>query len=276
MRILRRLGRVSAAMVVALGVGLMTQSSQAQDAKLAQELSNPVANLISVPFQFNYDENIGPADEGRRYLLNIQPVIPISIAPEWNMISRTILPVIRQKDAFQPFSASSQFGLGDTLQSLFFSPKAPGPSGIIWGAGPAILLPTATDDRLGAEKWAAGPTAVVLKQQNGWTCGVLANHIWSFAGESDRADISNTFLQPFLSYTTSDAWTFTLNSESTYDWENQDWAVPINFQITKLTSIGSQPVSIGGGVRYWADSSASGPEGWGARAIVTFLYPTGG
>ena len=116
---------------------------------------------------------------------------------------------------------------------------------------------------------------MVLTQQSGWTVGILANHIWSFAGEQDRADVNSTFLQPFVSYTTPDAWTFTLNTESTYDWTAGEWSVPINFNISKLIKVGTQPVSIGAGVRYWADSPDTGPEGWGGRAVLTFLFPTG-
>ena len=146
----------------------------------------------------------------------------------------------------------------------------------MWGIGPVALLPTGTDPLLTGDKWGAGPTAVALTQNNGWTIGVLANHIWSFAGDEDRADVNSTFLQPFISYTTPDAWTFGLNTESTYNWTASEWSVPINLTVTKLTKIGDQPISIGGGVRYWAESADGGPEGWGGRAILTFLFPTGG
>jgi hypothetical protein len=263
-----------AAITIGVCAGVLAAGSAAADdaQDLAKKLSNPVASLISVPFQYNFDHNIGPADEGRKHLLNFQPVIPISLNADWNVISRTIVPIIDQRDIV-PF-AGSQFGLGDTTQSLFFSPKQP-IAGIIIGVGPVLLVPTGTDELLSTEKWGAGPTAVLLTQQNGWTVGILANHIWSFAGDEDRADVDSTFLQPFISYTTPDAWTFTLNTESTYDWIAEAWAVPINFTATKLIKIGHQPISLGGGVRYWADSPDSGPEGWGARAILTFLFPTG-
>ncbi len=168
--------------MLAIGLGLSPATVFAQDdsADLAKKLSNPVAAMISVPFQFNYDEGYGPND-GDRLTLNIQPVIPISLNDEWNVISRTILPVIWQNDIAG--DSGEQTGLGDITQSLFFSPKHPGPSGIIWGVGPAFLVPTGTDDLLGTGKWGAGPTAVVLKQMGGWTVGGLANHIWSFAGQ---------------------------------------------------------------------------------------------
>jgi len=245
-------------------------SAQDDSADLAKKLSNPVAAMISVPFQFNYDDGFGPND-GERATLNIQPVVPISLNDDWTMISRTILPVIWQNDIAGP--SGEQFGLGDITQSLFFSPKNPGPSGIIWGAGPVFLVPTGTDDLLGSGKWGAGPTAVVLKQMGGWTVGALANHIWSFAGDSDRSDVSSTFLQPFVSYTTHNAWTFGVNTESTYNWETEEWSVPLNFTVGKLTKIGHQPVSFTAGIRYWAESPDSGPDGLGFRGVVTFLFP---
>jgi len=239
-------------------------------ANLAKQLSNPVAALISVPFQFNYDGNIGPEDDGERFFLNTQPVIPVSISQDWNMISRTIVPLIYQNDLAP--GLGDQFGLGDIVASLFFSPKAP-TKGVIWGVGPVALLPTATDDLLGGEKWGAGPTALALMQKGPWTFGALGNHIWSFAGDEDRNEISTTFLQPFVSYTTPTAWTFGLNTESTYDWNGEEWSVPINATVSKLFKVGKQPMSLGGGVRYWADSPDGGPEGFGARIVFTLLFP---
>lgn len=223
-----------------LAVGLVSLLSAApafsEDAQdLAKKLSNPVASLISVPIQYNFDQEIGPVGDGRKHLINVQPVIPISLNADWNLISRTIVPIVAQNDIFP--GAGSQFGLSDTVQSLFFSPKQP-TNGIIWGVGPVVLLPTGTDRFLTGGKWGAGPTAVALTQQNGWTIGVLVNHLWSFAGDEDRADVSATFLQPFISYTTPDAWTFGLNTESTYNWTTSEWAVPINLTATKLTKIG--------------------------------------
>lgn len=144
------------------------------------------------------------------------------------------------------------------LLSFFLSPAKPTRGGVIWGAGPAFLIPTATDDLLGSEKWGAGPTIVALKQDGPWTYCVLANHIWSFAGNEERNDISNTFLQPFLSYTTPDAWTFALNTD---------------FPISKLVKIDQQPISLTAGVRYWAAAPDNGPEGLEFRLGLTFLFP---
>ena len=265
--------RIATATATLVAGSILAAPVRAQDsaAALAQQLSNPVAALISVPFQLNYDQDIGPEDDGDRWLLNVQPVVPITLNEDWNLISRTILPLVSQSDLYP--GAGSQSGIGDIVQSVFFSPKAPTASGWIWGAGPVLLLPTGSNDLLTTDKWGAGPTAVVLKQSNGWTRGVLANHIWSFAGDDDRADVNATFLQPFLTYTTPTQWTFALNTESTYDWEAEQWSVPINVNASKLMRFGNQLVSLGGGLRYWADSPDSGAEGLGLRLTVTLLFP---
>lgn len=242
-------------------------AAHAQDAELAQQVSNPLAALISVPFQLNYDHGFGPAD-GDRWTLNIQPVIPFTLNEDWNLITRTILPVKAQNDNFG--MSGDQFGLGDTQLWLAFSPDKPTASGLIWGAGPVIYMPTATDDLLGAGKWGAGPVGVGLFIEGPWTVGSIGNHIWSTDGGST---INTTYLQPFLAYTTQDAWTFTLNSESTYNWNTNEWSIPINAMVAKLVNIGSQPVSIRAGARYYAASTTGGADGWGGRFEMNFLFP---
>mgnify|MGYP000167650306 CR=1 FL=1 len=238
---------------------------------LAKKLANPIASLISVPFQGNWDYDVGPVEDGERFTLNIQPVIPVSINEKWNLISRTILPVINQRRIFP--GSGTQTGLSDTTQSFFFSPKAPTKGGLIWGAGPVLLLPTATDDLLGTEQWGAGPTAVALKQTGHWTIGALVNQIWSFAGADSREDVNQSFIQPFVSYTTPAAWTFTFTSESTYDWENEQWTVPLDFLAAKVFKIGRQPAQLQAGPRYFADSPAAGPHNWGFRINFVLMYP---
>lgn len=263
-------GRTACSGVVCLlsAAGAFAADAPADADELAKALSNPVAALISVPLQLNYDD--GYELGGERFTLNIQPVVPISISEHWNMISRTILPVIEQSDVVND---DSQFGLGDVTQSLFFSPKAPTKSGWIIGVGPAFLLPTATDDLLGTEKWAIGPTAVVLKQtEAGWTYGALVNHLWSVAGDDNRADVNATFLQPFLSKGLGQGRTATVNFEASYDWDGEQWTVPLNFMYSKVTKIGGQMVSFAGGARAYLDAPDGGPD-WGLRFVVTFLFP---
>jgi hypothetical protein len=242
-----------------------TATDQAEE--LAKKLNNPVADLISVPFQNNFLFNVGPGN-GFRELTNIQPVIPFELNEHWNLISRTVLPVIYQEGMFP--GSGHQFGLGDTVQSLFFSPKSPDP--FIWGLGPAMLLPTATDDLLGNEQWGAGPTGVILKQSGPWTVGMLANQLWSVGGNDGRETVNATYMQPFVAYTTHTHTTFTLNSESTYDWTGRQWTMPFNAGVSQILKLGDQPVSIGLMGTWYAEAPASAPD-WGIRLIFTFLFP---
>lgn len=253
-----------------------TQALSNEEASLAQQLANPVAALVSIPFQWNWDDRIGAREEINRLTLNIQPVVPINLSKDWNLISRTILPVIHQNDT----NSRSNLGrfdngvdFGDTVQSLFLSPSRSGRWGLIWGLGPVALLPTGTNTFTTANQWALGPTGVVLKQSGPWTVGVLANHLWSVQNRGRLADVNNSFVQPFISYTTPNAWTATLQTETNYDWQGQQWAVPINFVVTKILKLGDQLVSVGAGVRYWAEGPEQGPHGWAGRVVFTLLLP---
>lgn len=270
---------------------------------LAKQLQNPLADLISVPFQSNFDFGGGvdiPSGLGRgfltralprgparlasrllnfalrdepdrdqtfKYLLNFQPVIPIALNDKWNVISRTILPVVYQDDVL---GASSQGGLGDTVQSFFLSPKSAEP--FIWGLGPVFLFPTATDDSLGAERWGMGPTGVILKQKGPWTYGILANHLWSFARDDNRPEVNATLLQPILSYTFKTATTLSFNTESTYDWVADQWTVPLIGGVSQLVKIGKLPVSLGINGKYYVEGPDGAPD-WGMRFTMTFLFP---
>jgi len=256
-------------MVLTLVISATAQDDQA--AELAKKLSNPVASLISVPLQYNYDKYGGANDGAAVSRLNVQPVIPFSLDEDWNLITRTIIPLIDQQDF--PIAAMNESGLGDITPSFFLSPKAPTAGGWIWGAGPVLLLPTATEDVLGTEKWGIGPTGVVLKQTGPWTVGLLANHIWSVAGDDNRDDISATFLQPFVSYTTKTKTTIGLVTESVYDWEAEQWSVPVILGVQQLFKIGPQIMQLGLFGKYWAESPENGPEGWGFRAQLTFVFP---
>jgi hypothetical protein len=240
---------------------------ESQEAELAKKLQNPVANLISVPIQNNWDFGIGPA-QAMKYTANIQPVVPVSISQDWNLIIRTILPVIYAEAPAKGLDYHS--GLGDTTQSFFLSPKEP-VGGWILGAGPVAYWPTATDSALGAGKWGAGPTLVALRQEHGFTYGILANHIWSYSGWGDQY-VNATYLQPFVSFTTKKYTTFAINTESTYDWADSQWTVPVNFMVQQLVKIGKQPIAFQVGYREYLDRPDHGPD-WGLRFAVTFLFP---
>lgn len=243
-------------------------AAQNEGAELAKKLSNPIADLVSVPFQFNWAQGVGP-DDGTRFILNIQPVMPFSLNKDWNMITRVIVPFIGQPSLAAGGVPAS--GIGDVLTSFFFSPTG---GKITWGIGPVISLPSTSEPTLGSGKWAAGPTAVVLKQTGPWTVGALWNQVWSFSGRQDRADVSQMFLQPFVAYTTKKAVTLSLNAEAVANWEATDhqWTIPINVSIAKLSSFGPFPASyqVGAGIY------AAGPEGgptWQLRSVIVILLP---
>lgn len=251
-------------------VSAPTEASGGSDSGLAQDLTNPVADLVTVPVQMTYDGDIGPTDSGWKLQTNVQPVYPLNLNDDWNLITRTIVPVISQDEIFP--GAGSQFGLGDITVSLFASPKKPA-SGVIWGVGPVFYLQTATDDLLGAKKWGAGPTAIVLTMRGPWTVGALGNHVWSFAGSDRRDDINNTFVQPFVAYTWPSAWTASLQSETNYNWESEKWSIPVNFALSRLVRLGPLPVSLQGGVGYWLDSPDTAAAGWRFRLQANFVLP---
>jgi hypothetical protein len=258
--------------IALLGWACMSQSQpESADSDLAQELVNPLADLITAPIQLNFDRSLGPLDDGSKVTTNVQPVIPFAVNERWGLISRTILPVIYQNDIFP--GSGSQFGVGDINISLFFSPKASTAGGITWGVGPVLLLPTATDAKLGGRKWGAGPAAVVLTAIGPWTVGALANQIWSFAGDDDRSDISSMFVQPFMAYTWPSAWTFSAQSETSYNWKTGRWSVPVNISFSKLVRFGRLPVSLQAGVGYWLESPATGPEGMRFRLAAIVVLP---
>lgn len=241
----------------------------AQD--LAKQLSNPVADLVSVPFQMNWEEGVG-SENGTRFVLNLQPVVPFTLSEEWNLIGRLIVPYVSQP-SLAPGGAPAS-GVSDLVLSAFLSPAKP--KGAIWGVGPVFALPSTAEPTVGSGRWSAGPTFVVLKQVGPWTSGMLANHLWSFAGDDARADVNQTFLQPFLAYATPNGVTYSLNSETTANWEaesGEEWTVPVNLAVSKLARFGPFPASYLFGVGYFVESPATGGADWKLRLAMTIILP---
>ncbi|MCK9452669.1 MAG: hypothetical protein M0Q90_13325 [Bacteroidales bacterium] len=237
---------------------------------LAKQLQNPIASLISVPIQGNFDFGYDP-NSGSRILVNIQPVIPLSISEDWNLITRIILPVVSQTDIYG--SSGNQFGLGDVTMSAFFSPKAPTSKGLIWGVGPVFVVPTATDKLLGAEKFGVGPTAIGLMQVGKITVGLLFNHVWSVAGSATRADINNSFFQPFLAKNFPGGYAVSLNTELSQNWDAKATTGTINIGGSKVIAIGKQRAQIAFGPRIPYGNGNN--SDWGFRAQFTLLFPAG-
>jgi hypothetical protein len=246
-----------------------TEAATANAEEVAKKLANPVASLISVPFQNNLDVGIGD-NNGARNTLNIQPVIPIKLSARMNLITRVILPVVAQFNITGV--GTSQSGLGDALLSGFFSPT-PGKSGWIWGAGPAILIPTATNDYLASKKLGVGPTALALKQTNGWTFGALANQVWSVVGNEDRSDVNQLFLQPFLNYNWKSGAGLGVNAEITENWEANTTNAYINPTISGVTKLGKQVVSLVIGPRLHVAAPDGARANFGVRAVITLVFP---
>src|SRR5262245_1989739 len=237
---------------------------------LAKKLSNPISDLVSVPFQFNWYQNVGPL-ELSTFILNVQPVIPLELNDHWNLIIRIIMPFIGQPPLFD--RDVSTFGIGDITTSFFFSPR--NNSGFTWGVGPVFETPSSYQPTIGSGHYSIGPTAVALQQTGKWTIGVLWNQVWSVAGDRRREDVNQMFLQPFLAYQATHTVTLTLNSETTANWEahgDDRWTVPILGEIAKLDKFGPFPASYQLGLAWFPEHPEIGPS-WNIRGAVIILLP---
>ena len=266
----RRLTHVCLALLTATSISAHAEMSTEELAKLAQ---NPVGNLISVPFQNDTNFNVGPND-GTQDILNIQPVIPIELNKDWNLITRTIMPLIWQP-GFYP-GQSPRFGLGDIQMSGFVSPSKPGPGGLIWGAGAIVQMPTDTND-LGNKNWGLGPTAVVLRIKHGdpWVFGVLANNVWSLSNDNRGGSYNNGLVQPFVNYNFKGGLYLTSAPIVTVDWKadsDQAWTVPLGGGVGKIFHLGKLPVNTQLSAYYNVVHPDYGAN-WQLRAQVQLMFP---
>ncbi len=238
-------------------------------AAIAKKLANPIGALISLPFQNNMDLGIGDYN-GSRNTLNIQPIVPFSLNSKYSLITRYIVPVIAQYDITG--ENTQQAGLADALVSGWIS-NAVVKNGFVWGLGGAFLIPTATDDLLGTKKLGVGPTAIALKQAKGWTVGILVNQIWSVAGDAERSDVNQMYLQPFITHNWKSGAGLTVNSETTFNWEASSTTSYINIMAGGLTKFGNQLVQLQAGPRIQVAAPESAKSPFGVRAAVIFVFP---
>jgi hypothetical protein len=183
--------------------------------ELAKKVANPLADLTTAPLLYNWDRRLGSDEHGTSNYARFEPVVPLHVDRDWDVITRLFMPIVEQDDVSP--GSGTQFGLTGVNLSFFLSPRAPVSSGLTFGLGPVVGFP-ATNSALGSQKWGLGPTAAIVWQPGPWTIGVLTRHLWSVGDSSGEADINETYVQPFVSYTTQDAWTFSLNTESFYYW----------------------------------------------------------
>jgi hypothetical protein len=244
-------------------------SGDAATAELARKTQNPVSDLISLPFQYNLGFNYGPYNRAQ-HVLNIQPVVPFKLTGDWNLITRTILPVLNQP---KPREDDSRFGIGDLNTTLFLSPGKPGK--VIWEVGPIFSFPTATDEILGTEKWSAGLSGVVLTMPGRWVIGALANNLWSYAGASDRGSVNQFLFQYFINYNFDEGWYFTSSPILTANWKadkDDKWTIPVGGGFGKIFRIGKLPMNGSLAAFYNIVRPDSGPE-YSLRFQLQFLFP---
>jgi len=242
---------------------------KASQETLAKAAQNPAAKMISVPFENNFNFGVGPND-ATQYILNIQPVIPIGLSENWNLITRTIMPIINQPSPAPGVPGVS--GLGDINTTLWLSPAKPGK--LIWGLGPILTFPTGTDPMLGSGKWSAGPSALALTKQGHWVIGVLFNQQWSYAGWGDN-DVSSMLIEPIINYNLSHGWYLFTYPKFTANWKASSgdrWTVPVGAGVGKVQHIGKLPVNFQLSAYGNVVKPDNGPD-WQLRFQVQFLFP---
>jgi hypothetical protein len=237
---------------------------------LAKKTQNPVSDLAWLPFDYNIEFGTGTRSKDR-HILNIQPVVPVALNTEWNLISRLIVP-IESFPEFAPLSGR-QSGLGDLSYSAFLSPNSTG--SILWGFGPVVIVPMVTDPPLGTGKWSIGPSAVVLGLKGRWIAGALISNVWSFAGDESRADVNLMTLQPFLNYNMRNGWFITSMPIMTFNWEapsGEESTIPLGGGFGRVFRVGNRPMRFQIQGFGYAEKPSGGPD-WALNFQLSLLFP---
>ena len=263
---------------LAIGLAVSGTNTLAQDSasvtELAKQAQNPIANMFSVPFQWNWNFDVGPLEKDQ-HIVNFQPVLPFELNDDWNVITRTILPLISQP-AFTP-AQTRKNGIGDINFTAFFSPKEPTSSGWIWGVGPVVTMDTASSDNLGQGAWSLGGSAIVLKSSGPWVTGALINNVWSVSEDSGRDEVNQMLVQPFINYNFPDkpGRYLSFSPVMTANWEadsGQKWTVPLGLGIGQIVTLGKIPTNL----QFAAYYNVARPDfaaRWQIRAQLVLLFP---
>lgn len=257
-------------------ISLFSMPLAVAEGDLRSAVQNPISSLISVPFKFTFDSG---ADNGDAAILNIQPVIPVNVG-EWNLVNRVIVPIADVDGPIpglpsnpSPIPGNGASGLGDINYSMFVSPVKY--DKVIWGIGPSISLPTASDDQLGSGKWSIGPTAVALTQTEWGSVGILGRQLWSFAGDSDRNKVSQALFEPFVNYNLDNGWFLLTDMVITANWEadsSNRWTVPVGGGFGRVFKVGNQAVNSRLEAYYNVEAPEGAPE-WSIAFTWQLLYP---
>ncbi len=267
---------ILAAVMIFGAAGGQAQEEKKGGDDLRSAVQNPISSLYSLPFKFTFDYG---AKNGEASFLNIQPVLPVTVG-DWNLVNRIIAPLIDTPGQVtgipgipNPVQGDGATGLGDINYSLYFSPVKVGK--VIWGVGPSIMMPTATNDQLGSKKWSAGPTAVFLTQPKWGSMGILGRQLWSFAGDSDRRSVSQLLIEPFVNYNLDKGWFLISDMVMTANWtanSGNRWTVPVGGGIGRIFKVGNQPINS----RLEAYYNVVRPDGapdWQVSFTWQFLFP---
>ncbi len=267
---------VASTLLLILLVWAPSAMAQEEGEGLRSAVQNPISSLISLPLKFSFDYG---APNGEASFLSIQPVIPVTVG-DWNLVNRAIIPIIDSPGEVSgtpnipnPIPGDGAFGLGDINYSLYLSPVKV--EKVIWGVGPSITMPTATDDQLGSDKWSAGATAIVLFQPGWGTYGGLVRHLWSFAGDSDRSDVNQSLIEPILNYNLDNGWYLLTDMVMTANWDadsDNRWTVPLGGGVGKLLMVGKQAMNLRTEAYYNVERPESSPE-WNWGFTIQFLFP---
>jgi len=245
-------------------------ASGARESELARRSQNPVEDMVSIPVEENLDYGIGANDRAQS-TLKIEPRIPAHVLPSWNIVTRTIIPIVYKPDAMATTGGSS--GLGDVNPTFFVTQAHPGP--VIWGVGPDVVLPTATQTSLGAGKWSVGPSVALVVKPRRWTLGFIASNVWSFAGQSGRSSVDKGSLQYFIHYNLANGWSVKTSPTMTAEWEKASgdvWTIPVGGGVAKVFALGKLAINASLAGYGYAAKPSDGPD-WQLRCEASFLFP---